>query len=75
MIRPALLQRRTKVGVVLEQGAGNAVTNSAGLSRRSAAANIDQNVKLGDCLGQLQRLPNNHAQSFVGKILYQMICD
>src|SRR5882672_7320609 len=48
-----LLQRRTQVSIVFEQCSGNAVANGARLSRRSASANIDQNIKLGDCFGQL----------------------
>ena len=41
-----LLQRGTQVGIVFEQRARNAVANRARLSRRSAAADINQNVKL-----------------------------
>ena len=48
-----LLQGRAKVSVVFQQRARNAVTNCACLSCRSAAVDIDQNVKLGDGLSQL----------------------
>src|SRR5882724_5273399 len=63
-----LLQCWTKIRIVFEQRTSNAVANSPRLSRRTATTNIDQNIKLGSCLSQLQRLSNNHTQSLVGKI-------
>src|ERR1044072_276711 len=66
-----LLQRRTKISIVLKQRAGDAMANCACLARRSATANVDQNIKFGRGLGQLQRLPDDHAQRFVGKILVE----
>jgi hypothetical protein len=68
-----LLERRTKVRVVFKQRPRNPMSNSAGLSGRSAAANVDQDIKLSPCFGQLQRLPNNHAQRFIGKILVKRL--
>jgi hypothetical protein len=68
-----LLERRTKVCVVFKQGARNTVANSAGLSRGAAAANVNQDVKLRDRFSQLQRLPNNHPQRFIGKILVKRL--
>ena len=65
----SLLECRAKVGVIFEQGAGDSVTYRARLSGRTAAANIDQNIKLAARVGQLQRLANNHAQRFIRKIL------
>src|ERR1043166_34498 len=41
-----LFQCRSQVCVVFKQRARNTVTNGAGLTGRSAAANINQNVKL-----------------------------
>ena len=49
-----LLQRRTKVSIEFHQRAGDAMANRACLARRATAANINQDVKLGGRLSQLQ---------------------
>ena len=68
-----LLQRRSQVAVVLHQRSRNAVTNCACLSRRTAALNVDQQIKLAGRFRQLQRLTNDHAQRLVGKILFKRL--
>src|SRR5262249_11172633 len=60
-----LLELLTKLGVELEQRARDAVTHRAGLTGRAAAVNIDHHVEFVDSVGQLQRLADDHAQSFV----------
>src|SRR5690349_13960049 len=57
-----------QVGIELEQRACNAVTDRAGLPRGTTAGDVDHQVKLVRRLRQLQRLPNDHAQRFVGEV-------
>jgi len=66
-----LLQSRTKVRVEFNQSASNAVSNRTCLARRAAPTNINQKVKLIRRLSQLQRLPDDHPQGFIGKILIE----
>src|SRR5712691_8345012 len=66
-----LLQSWTKVRVEFDQSASNAVTNRARLARGTAPFNINQKVKLIRRLSQLQRLPDDHPQGLVGKILIE----
>src|SRR6188472_3441603 len=61
-------ERRSQIGVRLEQRARDAVANSACLSRRAAAGDVDYQVKLAGGFGQLQRLPNDHAQRLVWEV-------
>jgi len=63
-----LLQGRTKISIKLQKSAGYAVANRTRLSSRSAARHVDEQIKLIDCLRQLQWLANDHSQSLVGEI-------
>ena len=67
--QPGLLQRRTKIPIEFNQRPCDPMPNSARLTRWATARNVDQNVKLVCRIRQLQRLANNHAQCFVGKVL------
>jgi hypothetical protein len=66
-----LFQRGTKICIVFQQRPRDAVANRSCLACRSAAANIDQNIKFSDRLSQLQGLPDDHAQGFIWKILIE----
>lgn len=62
------LERRAKIGVEFHQRPRDAMTNRTGLSSRSAAIDIYQNVELARGIGQAERLTNDHPQSFIRKI-------
>ena len=64
----SVFERRPQVGIEFEQGSSYAVTNGSGLSRWTTAAHVDYQIKLVRGFRQLQRLANDHAQRFVGKI-------
>src|ERR1700704_426166 len=66
--QPGVLQRRTKVRIEFDQRTSNPMPNSTRLTRRATARNVDQNIKLVCGVRQLQRLADNHAQCFVGKV-------
>jgi hypothetical protein len=68
-----LLQHRTKVSIEFHQRAGNAMPNRARLARRATAANINQQVKLGSRLSQLQRLTDDHPQCLVREVLIERL--
>src|ERR1700752_3178226 len=63
-----VFESRAQVGIKLEQRACNAVTNGACLSGRAAAGDVDHEVKLAGRFGQLQRLPNDHAQGLIREV-------
>src|SRR5215470_7561312 len=63
-----VFEGRTQVSIVLEQSSGDAVPDRASLSCRAASGHVDNQIKLACRFGQLQRLPNDHAQGFVGEI-------
>src|SRR5512135_3742466 len=55
--------------VVIDQGAGNAMTHRTRLTGLAATGNVDHNVKAGLVVGNLQSLTHDHAPGFTGKIL------
>src|SRR5262245_27472796 len=63
-----LLELLPQLGVELEQRARDAVTHRAGLTGHPAAVDIDQHVEFVDRVGQLQRLADDHAKSFILEI-------
>src|ERR1044072_8996841 len=44
------------------------MSNSTSLSGGTAASNVNQDIKFAGRLGKLQRLANNHSQSFIREI-------
>ena len=63
-----MLKCWSQVNIILEQGARDAVTNSAGLTRWTTAGDVDEQIKLVRRLSQLQWLTNDHAERFVGEV-------
>ena len=57
--------------MVVDQGAGDTVTDSASLTRFTAADDVDHNVKRFDIFGELQRLHDDHAARFTLEILVE----
>jgi hypothetical protein len=53
----------------IRSGAGDTVTNSAGLAGFTTTGNIDLDIEAIQLLNQLQRLTNNHAAGFAGEEL------
>jgi len=62
-----LRQGRFQRSVEVDQGAGNAVTDRAGLTGFAAADNVDFDVERLSVFSQNQRLANNHAAGFAGE--------
>src|SRR5262245_10247610 len=58
---PRLLQRRLERRVVLDQRAGNAVADGAGLPRLAASVDVDVDIEARERIGELQRLAHDHA--------------
>jgi len=67
--KSGLLELLPQLTVELAEGSGDAVTDGTRLASASAACDIDQNVELGECVGQLERLPDDHPQRLVLKIV------
>jgi hypothetical protein len=63
-----MLESRTKVGVEFEQRSRDAVPDRSRLARWTTTLNVDDEIKLVRGLSQLQRLTNDHPQSFVGEV-------
>src|SRR5262249_52936907 len=59
--QPSLLQHHLEPGVVLDQGAGDAVAHCACLARLAAAVDVDADVEAGERIGELERLAHDHA--------------
>src|SRR4051812_38382814 len=57
-----LAQRALQRLVVFDEGAGDAESDSAGLTRIAATFHGDEDVELVAELGQLERLTHNHAR-------------
>ena len=57
--------------IVVDQGAGDTVTDSASLTRFTAADDVDHNVKRFDIFGELQRLHDDHAARFTLEVLVE----
>src|SRR6185312_12079095 len=55
--------------IVVDQSAGDAVTNSTCLARLTAAVDVDFDVKTFNVAGQFQWLTNNHQAGFAGEVL------
>src|SRR5690348_17607778 len=55
-----VFEGRSQVAIILDQRARDTVSDCAGLARRSAARDIDHQIKLVRRFGQLQWLPNDH---------------
>src|SRR5476649_2319756 len=64
----ARLQYRTQGGLVIDQGARNAVTHRAGLARKPAAIDGDDHVELAVAACRDQGLAQDHAQHRTGEI-------
>jgi len=64
----SVFERRPQVGIELEQRASDAMTNRAGLSRWTTAADVYYEVKLVRRFRQLQWLTDDHAERFVREI-------
>ena len=65
---PDLFQGRTQVWLVIGQGLGQAVAHRTGLTRKSAASNVHNNVILTHAVGHKQRLLHDHPQHGAGEI-------
>src|SRR5229473_649917 len=63
-----VFQCRSQVAVVFNQGARDSMANRTGLACGTAAGDVGEHIELADCLSQLHRLSNNHAQRLVRKI-------
>ena len=66
-----LSQRLAQGFVIGNQGAGNAVANSAGLPRDAAAADRDPQIKTVGQFRRLQRLAHDHLPGFTAKVLLE----
>jgi hypothetical protein len=66
-----LFQCRPQFVVVFNQRACDAVTNSPGLSRRTATSDVNNDIEFRRSLSQIQRLPNNHAQRLIREIGFE----
>src|SRR5690606_25413496 len=66
-------QRGLQFSVVLDQGTGDAVTDSASLAGLAATMNIHHDVEGGAVLGQFQRLTHDHAAGFAREELIQRL--
>src|SRR5690606_9582165 len=55
-------------GVVVDQGAGDAVAHCAGLARFTAATYVDLEVVRFEMVGERQGLANNHAAGFASEV-------
>src|SRR3569833_372365 len=62
-------QLRLQPCIIIDQGARNAVTNSARLTGITAAADIDHDVEAIYDIGQFQRLTDHHQSGLARKIL------
>jgi hypothetical protein len=60
-----------QVSIILEQRTGDTVPDRSSLSRRAASGHVDYQIKLACGLGQLQWLPNDHPQGFVGEVTFK----
>src|ERR1700710_11080 len=58
----ARLEHGAQGGLVIDQGARNAVTHRAGLARKPATIDGDDDIKLAVAAGRNQRLAQDHAQ-------------
>src|SRR5699024_9784724 len=56
------------VFVVVHQGAGNTVTDSASLRRTAATSDSNKDVELAQSFSQFKRLTNHHATSHTTEI-------
>src|SRR5256885_7342760 len=63
------LERRTQVGVGLQQGASNAMPHGASLAGRTAPRDVYPHVKFPGRLGDRQRLRGEHPQRLDRKIV------
>src|SRR3954466_13246884 len=66
--KAAGLQHRAQAGLVIDQGAGDAVAHRAGLARQTPAIDGDDHVKLAVAIGGDQWLAQDHAQHGTGEI-------
>ena len=64
-----LLQNGTHLIAVLQQGAGDAVTDSAGLAGNAAASDGANDIKLAQGIGKGHGLTNDQLQSFEAEVL------
>ena len=64
-----LAQRGTEALVVLQQGAGDAETDGAGLTAGTAAADIDIDVELVGQIDGFQRLAHDHARGLATEVI------
>src|SRR5207302_2786407 len=68
---PGRLEAVAQLAVVLEQGAGDAVADGAGLPGAAAAFDGGDDVELLRRLGEQQRLLDDHLQDFVREVVVQ----
>src|SRR6185312_15508224 len=66
-----LAKRRLQGFVVLDQRAGDAEADRAGLAGDAAAFHVDADVELVGHLGEFQRLAHDHARSFAAEEIIQ----
>ena len=64
-----LLQGRAQLGVVLQQRAGQAVADGAGLAGAAAADNVDNNVELAFGAGEHQRAAGEQLQGVEADVI------
>ena len=66
-----LLDDRLVVLVRLHEGAGDAMTDGAGLAGEAAALAVDDDVELAGGFGQVQGLTDDHLQGLIAEVLVQ----
>ena len=66
------LQRSAVLGVQIQQGAGDAVTDSAGLTGNAAAGDGDNNINLAGHIGGNQRLIDDQLQGVQTEVVVDL---
>src|SRR5687767_6621337 len=66
-------QLRLERGVPVDQGAGDAVANGAGLAGFTAAVDVDLDVEGLDVAGQHQRLLGDHDRGLAAEELFDVL--
>ncbi len=60
---------RTHLFAVLEQGAGDTMADCTRLTRNTAACNGTDNIKLADCIGEIEGLADDQFQGLETEII------
>ena len=64
-----LFKLAAKLRINIEQSAGDAVTDGACLTCEAAAINIYKNIKLAECIGELEGITNDHLEGLISEII------